>query len=34
MRFKMSKLILAVSPLLNRVTCVYNPVGTRVSKES
>lgn len=29
-----NKLILAVSPLLNRVTCVYNPVGTRVRKET
>ena len=29
-----NKLILAVSPLLNRVTCVYNPDGTRVRKES
>ena len=29
-----NKLILAVSPLLTRVTCVYNQVGTRVRKES
>ena len=26
------KLILAVSPLLARVTCVYNPIGTRAGQ--
>lgn len=29
-----NKLILAVTPLLNRVTCVYDPDGTRVLEES